>query len=60
MPLLIVLGIIVAIIAVAIFKVNQRQSEEYYRLVEQTREVQDTDDEEDTGNDDTQKNDRNK
>lgn len=44
MPYLIVLGIIVAGIAVAIFKVNKMQSDRFIELVQQAKEADDADD----------------
>jgi len=44
MPLLILLGVIVAIIAVAIFKVNKIQSDRYKELVKNAKVADDADD----------------
>lgn len=45
MPYLIVLGIIVAAIGAAIFKVNKMQSDKFIRLAQQAKVADDADDE---------------
>ncbi|MDO4745596.1 MAG: hypothetical protein Q4B18_03465 [Bacillota bacterium] len=47
MPYLVVLGIIVAAIAVAIFKINQAQSERFVKLAQKAKVADDADDEDD-------------
>ncbi len=44
MPYLIILGVIVAGIAVAIFKVNQWQADKYVRLAQRAKMAEDADD----------------
>lgn len=44
MPYLIALGVIVAVIAVAIFKVNQWQADKYVKLAQQAKQAEDADD----------------
>lgn len=46
MPYLVVLGIIVAVIAVAIFKVNKMQSDRFIELAQRAKVADDADDEE--------------
>ncbi len=46
MPYLIVLGIIVAVIATAIFKVNKMQSDRFIELAQKAKVADDADDEE--------------
>ena len=46
MPYLVVLGIIVAAIAVAIFKVNKIQSDRFIELAQKAKVADDPDDEE--------------
>ncbi len=44
MHLLVALGILVAVITVAIFKVNKWQSERYVRLAQKAKKADDADD----------------
>jgi hypothetical protein len=46
MPYLVVLGIIVAVIAVAIFKVNKMQADRFIELAQKAKVADDADDEE--------------
>ena len=45
MPYLIVLGIIVIVISLAIFKVNKMQSDRYIKLAQKAKVADDADDE---------------